>query len=77
MYALLILPILVSGFLCLTMQQEEYWRLHRYDGQYLYLKVAQQGLKHFFIALIIGLFMRDMTFDAKKICQKLPALILK
>ncbi len=66
MYALLILPILVSGFLCLTMQQEEYWRLHRYDGQYLYLKVAQQGLKHFFIALIIGLFMRDMTFDAKK-----------
>lgn len=64
MYALLILPILVSGFLCLTIQQEEYWRLHRYDGQYLYLKAAQKGLKHFFFAILLSLFMRDVTFNA-------------
>lgn len=64
MYALLILPILVSGFLCLTIQQEEYWRLHRYDGQYLYLKAAQKGLKHFFFAIVLSLFMRDVTFNA-------------
>ena len=72
MYALLILPILVSGFLCLTIQQEEYWRLHRYDGQYLYLKAAQKGLKHFFFAIVISLLMRDFTFNAN---NHLPNLI--
>lgn len=61
MYALLILPILVSGFICLTMQKKNYWRLHRYDGQYLYLKAAQHGIYHLFIAMVLSFFLKNIS----------------
>lgn len=44
MFALLIIPILVAGFLVCHIHPVYAYRLHRYEGQYLYLKSAEQGL---------------------------------
>lgn len=63
MYALLILPILVSGFICLTMQKKNYWRLHRYDGQYLYLKAAQHGMYHLLIAMVLSFLLKNISLN--------------
>ncbi len=49
MFLLLILPILVSGFIVCNNHLGYTYRLHRYDGQHLYLKSAFLG----FICLII------------------------
>lgn len=49
MFLLLILPILVSGFIVCNTHLSYIYRLHRYDGQHLYLKSAFLG----FICLII------------------------
>lgn len=43
MYALLILPILVSGFIVCKYHPKVYFRLHRYEGQFLYLQSAYLG----------------------------------
>ncbi|AVX36636.1 MULTISPECIES: hypothetical protein [Yersinia] len=45
MFALLIIPLLVSGCLVVTSTHNfrMYFRLHRYDGQLLYLKAATFG----------------------------------
>lgn len=69
MYALLVLPILISGFICLILQPAEYWRLHRYDGQHLYLKAAEKGIRYFFFAAIISFYVKDFTIH---ISGKLP-----
>lgn len=44
MFLLLLLPILVSGFLVCHKHPLFYYRLHRYEGQYLYLQSARLGL---------------------------------
>lgn len=44
MFALLIIPLLVSGFIVLTTHPYHYYRLHRYDGQLLYMKAATCGM---------------------------------
>jgi len=44
MLLLLLLPILVSGFIYIHRDDESYFRLHRHEGQYLYLKTAKTGL---------------------------------
>lgn len=44
MFLLLILPILVSGFLLCHIHPIYKLKLHRYEGQFLYLKCAQYGL---------------------------------
>lgn len=62
MFALLILPILVSGFIVLSINPNEKLKLHRYDGQLLYLKAAKIGLRYFFVVAILSLVMKDTTF---------------
>ncbi len=44
MYLLLILPILVGGFVVCNSNPYYYYKLHRYEGQYLYLKSAYLGV---------------------------------
>lgn len=43
MLALLIIPILVSGYIMITANQYHYFRLYRHEGQLLYMKVAALG----------------------------------
>lgn len=43
MIALLLIPILVSGYILVVANLYHYYQLHRYDGQLLYLKVAAHG----------------------------------
>lgn len=44
MILLLLLPILVAGFIVLTKHPIHFYKLHRYEGQLLYLSSAFQGL---------------------------------
>jgi len=46
MFALLIIPLLVSGQIIISSPNRlrTYFRLHRYDGQLLYMKVATYGI---------------------------------
>ena len=53
MLFLLIFPVLVAGFYACHINPIHYYRLHRYEGQYLYLKSAELGLKCFFIAFVL------------------------
>ena len=55
MLLLLIFPVLVSGFFACHIHPIHAYKLHRYEGQYLYLKSAELGLKCFGIALVITL----------------------
>jgi len=43
-FLLLILPILVSGYSAFTQNPYHYYRLHRYEGQLLYLESVRLGL---------------------------------
>jgi len=43
MFLLLILPILISGYIVFTKHPYNFYRLHRYDGQLLYLESAKYG----------------------------------
>lgn len=62
MFALLILPILVSGFIVLSINPYQKLKLHRYDGQLLYLKAAKVGLRYFIFVTIICLLLKDCAF---------------
>lgn len=57
MFALLIIPILVSGYIVCSYHPKHYYRLHRTEGQLLYLKVIATGffciLFSFFISVSI------------------------
>lgn len=53
---LLLLPLLVSGFLVCLKHRGIYYRLHRYEGQLLYLQVARYGMNCLFVSFaIVGL----------------------
>lgn len=54
MFALLIVPVLVAGFMTCHIHPVHSYRLHRYEGQYLYLKSAELGLKCFGLACSIA-----------------------
>lgn len=43
MFALLLIPILVSGYILVVANLYHFYQLHKYDGQLLYLKVAAFG----------------------------------
>ncbi|KAB7700966.1 hypothetical protein GBN26_07895 [Plesiomonas shigelloides] len=60
MFALLIIPLLVSGSLIVTSPHniKSFYRLHRYDGQLLYMKVATYGVYSFFGALVVAGFLK-------------------
>lgn len=55
MLFLLILPVLVAGFFACHIHPVHSYRLHRYEGQYLYLRSAALGLKCFAIAFLLAL----------------------
>lgn len=57
MFLFLILPILVSGFICCHILPAEKLKLHRYEGQYLYLKSAKYGITCLFISILIILLL--------------------
>lgn len=52
MFALLIIPILVAGYITIAWNKRTKLTLHRYDGQLLYLKVATGGT----VCLIVSFF---------------------
>ncbi|WP_312838665.1 hypothetical protein [Pantoea piersonii] len=52
MAALLIIPLLISGYIVLTKHPYHFYRLHRYDGQLLYMKAAVYG----FFCLMFAVF---------------------
>lgn len=54
MFALLIIPLLVSGYILITTHPYHYYRLHRYDGQLLYMKSATYGLWCFVWTILIA-----------------------
>ncbi len=61
---LLLLPLLVSGFLVCLKDPTVYCRLHRYEGQMLYLQVGRYGIYCFVAAMCVtavlaGLFSHD------------------
>ncbi|WP_028672661.1 hypothetical protein [Saccharospirillum impatiens] len=51
MLLFLIFPVLVAGFFACHIHPIHSYKLHRYEGQYLYLKSAELGIKCFAIAL--------------------------
>ncbi|MFC5694848.1 hypothetical protein ACFPU0_04655 [Pseudomonas sp. GCM10022186] len=53
MALLLLLPLLVSGYLVCLKDPVIYYKLHRYDGQLLYLQVGRYGIWCFLWALVI------------------------
>lgn len=55
MLFLLIFPVLVAGFFACHIHPIHSYKLHRYEGQYLYLKSAELGLKCFAIAVALAL----------------------
>ncbi|HEY1028610.1 MAG TPA: hypothetical protein VGE28_13420 [Pseudomonas sp.] len=55
MLFLLIFPVLVAGFLACHIHPIHSYKLHRYEGQYLYLKSAELGLKCFAVAFVLSL----------------------
>lgn len=50
---LLLLPLLVSGYLICLKDPFVYYKLHRYDGQLLYLQVGRYGIYCFLSALLL------------------------
>lgn len=52
--ALLIIPILVSGYIMITANQYHYFRLYRHEGQLLYMKVAALGTYCLIASVIIA-----------------------
>ncbi|HGA3039281.1 TPA: hypothetical protein ACIR5X_000775 [Serratia marcescens] len=58
MFALLLIPILVSGYILVVANLYHYYQLHRYDGQLLYLKVAAHGTMSVVFVLAAALTMK-------------------
>lgn len=54
MLFVLIFPILIAGFFACHIHPIHSYKLHRYEGQYLYLKSAELGVKCFAIGFIIA-----------------------
>ena len=55
MLLLLIFPVLVAGFFACHIHPVHSYKLHRYEGQYLYLKSAELGVKCFAIGATFAL----------------------
>lgn len=75
---LLLLPLLVSGFLVCLKDPTVYCRLHRYEGQMLYLQVGRYGIYCFIAAMFVtaalaGLFSHDWGMFCPKWAQTADA----
>lgn len=71
---LLLLQLLVSGFLVCLKDPTIYCRLHRYEGQMLYLQVGRYGIYCFLAAMFVtaalaGLFSHDWGVFCPKWAQ--------
>ncbi|MCC5611629.1 hypothetical protein LC612_34080 [Nostoc sp. CHAB 5834] len=71
MLFLLIFPVLVAGFFACHIHPVHSFRLHRYEGQYLYLKSAELGLKCFFFAGLASLAMHHWLPDNISVCERI------
>lgn len=60
MFALLIIPLLASGQIIISSPYriKTYFRLHRYDGQLLYMKVATYGVWCLIASICIAYVMK-------------------
>lgn len=63
MFALLMVPILVSGFILLTNIRQQAYKLHLYDGQFLYIKSAYYGLLCFSAAFLLAYTLKLATLS--------------
>lgn len=63
MFALLLIPILVSGYILVVANLYHYYQLHRYDGQLLYLKVAAHGTMSVVFVLTAAIFTKFLFPD--------------
>jgi hypothetical protein len=62
-FLLLIIPILISGFYVCNHNLYYFYRLHRYEGQYLYLKSALLGFTCLVTASFTALFLNGILPD--------------
>lgn len=53
----LILPILVSGFIACHIHPLYFYKLHRYEGQYLYLQTAKLGFHCLAVAILVQIIL--------------------
>jgi hypothetical protein len=59
MFLLLILPVLVSGYIAFTQNPYHYYRLHRYEGQLLYLESAKLGFICILVSALLAVFLNQ------------------
>jgi hypothetical protein len=59
---LLLLPFLVSGYYICAHHPLLKLRLHQYQGQLLYLLVAREGIRCFFLASVASLLLSALSF---------------
>ena len=55
MLLLLIIPLLISGFVLVHRHPYYFYKLHRYEGQYLYIQTSRLGLGCFSISITINI----------------------
>lgn len=72
----LLLPVLVAGFLACHIHPYHFYKLHRYEGQYLYLKSAQMGILCFCIAFGLALILHFCFPNTLKIADWLADTLL-
>lgn len=64
MFFLLIFPVLVAGFIACHIHPVHSYKLHRYEGQYLYLKSADLGLRCFTIGFMLAFALHYLLPDS-------------
>ncbi|HEJ7014419.1 TPA: hypothetical protein ACKPXW_000253 [Serratia marcescens] len=77
MFALLLIPILVSGYILVVANLYHYYQLHRYDGQLLYLKVAAHGTMSVVFVLATALITKFIFPDFHPIAMVSEILSVK
>lgn len=68
MFAFLILPVLVSGFIVCNYNPNYYFRIHRYRGQYLYFKSAHLGVISLLVFSVVAFLIHKLTPSSIYIC---------
>jgi len=56
------LIVLVAGFFACHISPTHFYKLHRYEGQYLYLRCADLGLRCFGIAIVLAFALYHIPF---------------
>ncbi|WP_137240839.1 hypothetical protein PagCFBP13505_006615 [Pantoea agglomerans] len=63
MLVLLIIPLLVSGYIIATKNLYHYYRLHRHEGQLLYLRVISLGFSCFIFGVLLHYLIEEFFLD--------------